>query len=72
MKLTPEIKKQIFESKVEDLPVLAVELALEPALKKVVEDSSNPVDDAVFAMVYPPLKLELHKALAKLIEGLKK
>lgn len=69
--MSPEIKKQILESKVEELPILAIELALEPALKKVVEDSSNPVDDAIFAMVYPPLKLELHKALAKLIEGLK-
>lgn len=69
--MTPELKKQILESKVEELPILAVELALEPALKKVVADSSNPVDDAVFNMVYPPLKLELHKALAKLIEGLK-
>lgn len=69
--MTPELKKQILESKVEELPILAIELALEPALKKVVADSSNPVDDAIFAMVYPPLKLELHKALAKLIEGLK-
>lgn len=69
--MTPELKKQILESKVEELPILAIELALEPALKKVVSDSSNPVDDAIFAMVYPPLKLELHKALAKLIEGLK-
>ena len=65
------IKKQILESKVEDLPILAVELALEPALKKVVADSTNQVDDAIFAMVYPPLKVELHKALAKLIDGLK-
>lgn len=65
------IKKQILESKVEDLPILAVELALEPALKKVVADSTNSVDDAIFAMVYPPLKVELHKALAKLIDGLK-
>ena len=66
------VKSQILESKVQDLPILALELALEPALKKVVEDSSNPVDDAIFAMVYPPLKLELHKMLAKLIEDLKK
>jgi hypothetical protein len=65
------IKKAILESKVEDLPVLAISLALEPALKKVVEDSSNPVDDAIFAMVYPPLKLEIHKVLAKLIADLK-
>ena len=70
--MTPEVKAQILESKVQDLPILALELALEPALKKVVEDSSNPVDDAIFAMVYPPLKLELHKMLAKLIEDLKK
>lgn len=70
--MTPELKKQILESKVEELPIVAIELLVEPALKKVVEDSSNPVDDAIFAMVFPPLKLELHKAIAKLIEGLKK
>lgn len=69
--MTPELKKQILESKVEELPIVAIELLVEPALKKVVEDSSNPVDDAIFAMVYPPLKLELHKAIAKLIDGLK-
>lgn len=70
--MKPELVKQILESKVEELPIVAIELLVEPALKKVVEDSSNPVDDAVFAMVYPPLKLELHKAIAKLLEGLKK
>lgn len=69
--MTPELKKQILESKVEELPIVAIELLVEPALKKVVEDSSNPVDDAIFEMVYPPLKLELHKAIAKLIDGLK-
>lgn len=65
------VKKAILESKVEGLPFLALELALEPALKKVVADSSNMVDDAVFAMVYPPLKAELQKVIAKLIEDLK-
>lgn len=67
-----EMKKSLLESKIEDLPVLAVELLLEPSLKKVVADSTNLVDDAVMAMVYPPLKLELHKMLAKLFEELKK
>ena len=70
--MSPEQKNAILESKVQDLPILAIELALEPALKKVVLDSSNLVDDAIMAMVLPPLKLELHKALAKLIEDLKK
>ena len=70
--MKPELIKQILESKVEELPLVAIEALVEPALKKVVEDSTNPVDDAVFAMVYPPLKLELHKAIAKLLEGLKK
>lgn len=70
--MNAESIKLILESKVQELPLVAIELLVEPALKKVVEDSSNPVDDTIFAMVYPPLKLELHKAIAKLLEGLKK
>lgn len=63
--------KAILESKVESLPVLAVDLFVEPALKKLVADSSNPIDDAIFAMVYPPLKAELEKMLAEALEKLK-
>ena len=66
-----EAVKKILESKVEGLPVLAVELFVEPALKKLVLDSTNPIDDAVFAMVYPPLKAELEKMLAAALEKLK-
>ena len=44
---------------------------LEPALKKVVADSSNPVDDAIMAMVYPPLKNELQKLIAAEVAKLK-
>lgn len=69
--MSPEQKKEILESKVEDLPIVAVELALEPAFKKVVADSANPVDDAVFAMVYPPLKIEMVKLLKEMIAKLK-
>lgn len=39
---------------------------LEPALKKIVEDSSNPYDDVAMAALYPPLK----KALQEQIENL--
>lgn len=46
------------------------ELAL-GSLKKVVEDSSNPFDDAGYNLVAPLLKAELHKALTALIVKLK-
>lgn len=65
------IVKAILESKVESLPVLAVDLFLEPALKKVVADSSNPIDDAIMAMVYAPLKKELESLLAEALGKLK-
>lgn len=65
------IVKAILESKVESLPVLAVDLFLEPALKKVVLDSSNPIDDAIYAMVYGPLKKELESMLAEALGKLK-
>jgi hypothetical protein len=68
--MEPESKKLILESKVKDLPMLAIELALEPALKRVVLDSTNPVDDAIMAMVYPPLRAELKKILSDLISKL--
>jgi hypothetical protein len=55
----------------EKLAAKLIELGLEPALKKVVADSSNLVDDAIFAMVFPPLKLELHKFIAAEVAKLK-
>lgn len=67
-----DIKKILLECV--DLEKLVAELmaqGLEPALKKVVADSSNPVDDAVFAMVYPPLKNELQKLIAAEVAKLK-
>lgn len=66
-----EVVKALLESKVEGLPVLAIDLFVEPALKKVVEDSSNPVDNAIFAMVFPPLKAELEKMIKEALEKLK-
>lgn len=57
-----------------DLEKLVSELlveGLEPAFKKLVEDSANPIDDAVFAMVYPPLKLEFQKLIAAEVAKLK-
>ena len=66
-----EVVKALLESKIEGLPVLAIDLFVEPALKKVVLDSSNPVDDAIFAMVFPPLKAELEKMIKEALEKLK-
>lgn len=34
----------------------ALDEVLEPALKKVVEDSSNPFDDALMVSIYPALE----------------
>ena len=67
-----DVKKILLECI--DLEKLVAELmvqGLEPALKKVVADSSNPVDDAIFAMVYPPLKKEFQKLIAAEVAKLK-
>lgn len=67
-----DIKKILLDSiDLEKLAVSLIEQGLEPALKEVVKDSSNLVDDAIFAMVYPPLKLELHKLIAAEVAKLK-
>lgn len=67
-----DIKKVLLDCiDLEKLAAELIELGLEPALKKVVADSSNLVDDAVLAMVYPPLKLELHKLIAAEVAKLK-
>jgi hypothetical protein len=44
-----------------------IDEVLEPALRKVVEDSKNPFDDMAFAAVYPVLEVELKKQIAELI-----
>jgi hypothetical protein len=67
-----DVKKILLDCiDLEKLAAELIELGLEPALKKVVADSSNLVDDAVFAMVFPPLKLELHKFIAAEVAKLK-
>lgn len=67
-----DVKKVLLDCiDLEKLAAELIELGLEPALKKVVADSSNLVDDAIFAMVYPPLKLELHKLIAAEVAKLK-
>ena len=47
----------------------ALETLLEPALKKFVEDTSNPYDNMLVELAYPKLKAfileELEKAVAK-------
>jgi len=67
-----DIKKVLLDCiDLEKLAAELIELGIEPALKKVVADSSNLVDDAIFAMVLPPLKLELHKIVAAKVAELK-
>jgi len=43
---------------------------LEPALKKVVADSANTLDDMAMAAIYPVLEKELKEYIAKLISEL--
>lgn len=43
----------------------AIDKVLEPALQKVVDDSSNPFDNAAMALVYPTLEIELKKLIEK-------
>lgn len=43
---------------------------LEPALQKVVADTSNPFDDMLMASVYPILEKELKELAAKKIDDL--
>lgn len=45
---------------------------LEPALKKVVADSSNPFDDMLMASVYPVLEKELKELVAEKLNELLK
>lgn len=67
-----DIKKILLDCiDLEKLAAELIDLGLEPALKKLVADSSNLIDDAVVAMVLPPLKLELHKFIASEVAKLK-
>jgi len=47
-----------------------IDLALRPALQKVVDDSSNPFDDMLMATVYPLLDAELKKLIEKHVNPL--
>lgn len=44
---------------------------IDEALQKVVDDSSNPFDNAAKAMIYPLLSAEIKKVVAKAVEDLK-
>lgn len=48
----------------------AIDDALSPAIKKVVADSSNTVDDMLAALILPILEKELKSAAAKGIDAL--
>ena len=67
--MTDEQKKALFESILKNvaLPALLADVLkqiLEPALDKIVKDTSNPFDDMIKAAIYPSLEAELNK-LAK-------
>lgn len=67
-----DAKKILLDSiDVEKLCFAIIDEVLEPALDEVVKDSANPVDDAIKALVYPPLELELKKLITKKVAELK-
>ena len=47
-----------------------LDLVLEPALQKVVDDTANPFDNMLMVAVYPTLKLELQKLVKKKLDEL--
>lgn len=55
----------------DNLAIIIIEDLILGSLEKVAKDSSNPFDDAAFAMLSPLLKAEGEKALADLIAKLK-
>jgi len=67
-----DIVKESVEIKI-DLAKIAnglVDKCLEPALQKVVDDTTNPFDNAAMAMVYPTLEKELKELVAKEVKKL--
>lgn len=67
--MTDEQKKALFASIVNNInaPALLSDILkqiLDPALEKIVQDSSNPFDNMLKAAIYPALEAELLK-LAK-------
>jgi hypothetical protein len=66
-----EVVKLVLKSIDEKALVAGVlEQILEPALKKLVADTTNPFDDALYAMAYPQLKTFLMEEIEKLVAPL--
>lgn len=66
------IKKILVESiDLKKLSFALVDEALEPALKEVVANSENKIDDALVEIIYPVLEAELKKKLEEAIAKLK-
>lgn len=64
-----EVVKLVLKSIDEkQLVVGALEALLEPALKKFVEDTSNPYDNMLVDMAYPKLKAFILEELEKAVE----
>jgi hypothetical protein len=68
-------KKELMEMVKKNLDLksasdLLIDGILEPALKKVVEDSSNKIDDALMLSIYPILEKEMKEQVYKLIDKL--
>ena len=68
-------KKKIFEMLKKNINIggLAADIldeVLEPALQKVVDDTTNKLDDALMATIYPILEAEIKKQVEKLVNKL--
>lgn len=68
-----EILKGSVKIKISIKPIVnkAIDEALEPALQKIVADSSNKFDDIMLASIYPSLEREVKEKVSKEIDKLK-
>ncbi len=67
-----DVLKGLVKVKISVKPVInkIIDEVLEPALKKIVADSSNKLDDVLLASIYPSLEKEVKERVGKEIDKL--